>query len=109
MVYARPYPPAPPPRCALNESPLSPYFPNSIKFIPKKVDNCAECYKVFLQMRDIPEFKIPEMTPALLDMERARAELHNAISWMNCEGYEQALERICLAVELFEKHGMKKE
>jgi hypothetical protein len=43
------------------------------------------------------------------DMEEARVLLSNAISWMHCTDYEGAWKRVKAAVELFEKHGMKKE
>lgn len=38
-------------------------------------------------------------------MEKARAHLSNAISWMNCCGYEKAWDSVKVAVELFKKHG----
>jgi len=43
------------------------------------------------------------------DMHDALAHMSNAISWMNCNNYENACDRLRMALKLFEKHGIKKE
>ena len=45
----------------------------------------------------------PEQASRMIDIENARGSLMNAVSWINCNAYEQALERARAAVALLEK------